>query len=369
MNGEVDRYLRRATRGLWGTRKREVREELATHIEGRVHAHRIAGLDEETAVQRTLSELGKPAQVNSGMMMLHTLPLMSGLGVAACCLALTVLLLSNTFAQPLRTLGTFPAPSCLTEVTDQVYCLAGDWIDLADLRKILEPQGVTFESENGNWQLTFPGYSPVILRTGSQDWTFYRDDAKPVTLTTQPDRIQLREMLKTFAAADLPVALTGWDTLDLRVAGISFELAFTGNDYSAKDFYLDALTFDVFNEQPVPANGLIWTSADEVPTETKNTGVQVGEGDVYGVAVRLTEEDLQKFGLTAGDVSALYVNIVHATREGMMEIRLPDIGALTFVKDTRLLYRPGDALLVRLSGKLANGRYNVVPPTTVNLER
>ena len=41
----IETYLRRATRGLWGRKKLEVREELAAHLEARVLSYQIAGLE------------------------------------------------------------------------------------------------------------------------------------------------------------------------------------------------------------------------------------------------------------------------------------------------------------------------------------
>ena len=70
----VERYLSRATRGLWGRRRREVREELQAHVEERTLVHRIGGMDEQGALERALAELGDPSTVQKGMLRLHALP-------------------------------------------------------------------------------------------------------------------------------------------------------------------------------------------------------------------------------------------------------------------------------------------------------
>lgn len=60
-------YLRRATRGLRGRKRREVQEELEAHLCERVTAHQIGGLTEVEAVERALTELGSPQEVSVGM--------------------------------------------------------------------------------------------------------------------------------------------------------------------------------------------------------------------------------------------------------------------------------------------------------------
>lgn len=70
----VEKYLRGATRGLWGHRRREIQEELRAHVEERTLAHRIGGMDEKGALERALAELGDPSTVQKGMLRLHALP-------------------------------------------------------------------------------------------------------------------------------------------------------------------------------------------------------------------------------------------------------------------------------------------------------
>lgn len=55
---ELEQYLKTATRGLWGKRKLEVREELKAHVLERVRKHELLWLSREDAVSKSLSELG-----------------------------------------------------------------------------------------------------------------------------------------------------------------------------------------------------------------------------------------------------------------------------------------------------------------------
>ncbi len=83
---ELRRYLRRATRGLWGKSHTVVWAELEGHIRMRAAELQITGLSEEAAILRALSELGSPSLVSHGMAHVYILP--KALPLAAMCLCL-----------------------------------------------------------------------------------------------------------------------------------------------------------------------------------------------------------------------------------------------------------------------------------------
>jgi hypothetical protein len=64
---ELEHYLKTATRGLWGKRKLEVREELAAHVLERARKHELLGLSREDAISKSLSELGPAQVIRSGL--------------------------------------------------------------------------------------------------------------------------------------------------------------------------------------------------------------------------------------------------------------------------------------------------------------
>jgi hypothetical protein len=74
VNRELETYLRRATRGLWGKKRLEVREELTQHVLEKAHGHEVGGLQREAAIARALTELGDPRAIRSGMIGVHTMP-------------------------------------------------------------------------------------------------------------------------------------------------------------------------------------------------------------------------------------------------------------------------------------------------------
>jgi hypothetical protein len=71
---ELEQYLKNATRGLWGKRKVEVREELENHVLERALKHELSGLTREAAILKTLEELGSSRAINRKMTEVHTMP-------------------------------------------------------------------------------------------------------------------------------------------------------------------------------------------------------------------------------------------------------------------------------------------------------
>lgn len=71
---DVDRYLKRATRGLWGQKKRDIQAELRGAVEDKVYRCRLLGLDEAQAVASALRDLGSPAAVARELREVHTVP-------------------------------------------------------------------------------------------------------------------------------------------------------------------------------------------------------------------------------------------------------------------------------------------------------
>lgn len=71
---EVERYLKRATRGLWGRARRNARLELRGAIEDKVYRSRLLGLGEQEAIQAALRDLGDPRAIALDLNRVHTLP-------------------------------------------------------------------------------------------------------------------------------------------------------------------------------------------------------------------------------------------------------------------------------------------------------
>lgn len=87
---DLDTYLRRATRGLIGARRRAVRQELHANIVQHALDLQMGGLGASDALARALSDFGPPERLSGGLTRVHTLPavltallLASGIGTVA----------------------------------------------------------------------------------------------------------------------------------------------------------------------------------------------------------------------------------------------------------------------------------------------
>ena len=72
---ELDRYLNQATRGLFGARRRAVREELHGNLVQHALDLQVSGLSPEEALHGALRAFGSPTRVRQGLLRVHTLPL------------------------------------------------------------------------------------------------------------------------------------------------------------------------------------------------------------------------------------------------------------------------------------------------------
>ena len=72
---ELDRYLNHATRGLFGARRRAVREELHGNLVQHALDLQVSGLSPEDALRGALRDFGSPARVSQGFLRVHTLPM------------------------------------------------------------------------------------------------------------------------------------------------------------------------------------------------------------------------------------------------------------------------------------------------------
>ena len=67
-------YLKRATSGLIGKTRLEIREELTAHLLERAHKCEIAGNTHDDALAKAIEELGDARTIRAGMIGVHTMP-------------------------------------------------------------------------------------------------------------------------------------------------------------------------------------------------------------------------------------------------------------------------------------------------------
>ncbi|AZI42737.1 hypothetical protein EHF33_08210 [Deinococcus psychrotolerans] len=114
---EVERYLKRVTRGLARRQRIEVRAELESHIVERMQALQTQGLEPGDFAARVLSELGSPDEANQALRRVHYVHPALNVVVAVGVLAVTWM------GWQLRMISAFPITDTPSSFADPRYPL------------------------------------------------------------------------------------------------------------------------------------------------------------------------------------------------------------------------------------------------------
>ena len=386
----VEAYLRRATRGLWGKKRLEVREELAAHLEARVLSYQIAGLRETDAVKKALAELGKPQEVSLEMAKLYTFPKVAGSGLifAALCV-LTLAMWPHTVAQGVKSIFYLPTKECVralepgSKVSISQACdtTTNDvWLERQELVRTLRNQGVEVANAK-TLNLTLPGGQSVRVQAGRPGNPKY--NIKPADTAY----VSLWQFMSAFTEQTrLDLSVTGWDNPQVQLGNVVVQ---AGNEIRlvpGSTFYQGYLGAYVSSDvakaifQQPQAKVLVLTPRTETWSEDYNFKEQALEivakpGEVYGVITILDPNLLDKSLGSSGPDAAFFANLTsvfsidtaRVAQGGALELYLPE-EPLKFVKSLGAQPKPGTAVLVRLSGSDNKLGYEVVSPKQIRYQ-
>ena len=413
MNPNVETYLKQATRGLWGRKRQEVKEELGAHIEGRINAHLIAGLDENTAVEQTLAELGQPAQVSAGMISLHSLPQLAGLGaLATAILFLTFALIAESVAQSVPGTLYWPSTECVNAFQEgrvgssptrdyleqgfdsECQELSGElWMNFETIKPVLEAKGITATNLEGMMQLSFPnGEEVATVTTDDTQMMVYNPEDR--STTAEPGYFGLWSLLTTIAQNPrISIGIEGWDNPTFTLGDASFQLGTSEQPFEGEDFYdyyldkvLTELTSDVSGfytdivnprvERIAVAQGLYEAQgmrtnwSEDLAKEITLIPGKDSTSNVYGVIVNLGLENplLHEVDDSYDPADSAYlVNVAQTEADGSINLTVPANETLKFVDKFSTSSEPGEAVLVELSAD-AGSWFKAVPPEEIGLE-
>lgn len=201
---DTERYLKAATKGLWGKQRRALRDELNGHIRVRIQEFRLAGLSEAEAERQTLRELGTPVQVSRGMLSVHTLPALGKAGVVSLLLATALLSVApKGYAQ-------VNSQFLLSDVA-QGPIDATSYLDLDQLKAELKKVGGAIVGPPQASSISLPGvpHSPVALQI--ENW--------PGALFTRAGHQYLSTgaLLRSLSSTGAAVRLSGWNPVRVHV--------------------------------------------------------------------------------------------------------------------------------------------------------
>jgi hypothetical protein len=243
--------LQAATRGLWGRKRLEVREELTAHILERAYRHEVAGLGHEVAVARAIAELGSPQTIRAGMIGVYTMPNLLKISGAMTVLVAGAIAFWGVSRAQVTGINRLPIAECadtqtssfevkLNETLVKASCNTGFWLSIESLRSTLEPLGVKIRPLQGlnssrnftPWLVEFPQGGTAYIR--QQQSMLVMGGAKYPYIAGY---IQASDFIDSLRLLNAPLMMSGWNNPIIRVGGIKFSIGSSQNPVRGEDWY------------------------------------------------------------------------------------------------------------------------------------
>jgi hypothetical protein len=238
---KLERYLKQASRGIWGKKKLEVMFELRGNIESRVWMLEQQGFSSFQALEMALDELGKPSEINAGMVKVHAMPkLMKAFAVAVMLSSLAVVNVNLGTAQ-VTGVAELPIKQCTINPKDnntmffkdqgaKMIC-QGFWLSISSLQTVLKPFGVNYELRpntvdyTSNHIFLFPNNVELMVRPGTK--IAPPGEKNPVFDMTDASKLDFvpgNNLFDGLAQMTVPTSISGWDNPKVQIGLTSFTL-------------------------------------------------------------------------------------------------------------------------------------------------
>ena len=362
----TERYLKAATRGLWGAKKRELCAELEGHINERIQEFRLGGLSLEEAERQTLRELGTPRRVSGGMLGVHTVPAVGKAGAVSFLLAAALMMaLPQGLAQVQSIYGNFP------------NTVETSYLNFEQLKAAIEKAGGELSGAPDAAFVTVPGAPRPHYPLNTAKW--------PGTTLVQANRTYLSTSSLIFgllnSGADLRIV--GWKNPSLKAGKASIQLE-TDDQRVVNDLY--ASTFN--GDTALMGDGIALGLALD-----KSTGTELGftgpfkQGSVYALLLpTLSYWTSQGSGDGPQDGYVILNSSISQAQTGSVAFQVRDakqpFKLYSSVRDFQAAldpYRtiasapvlhwdtahPAPVLVLELSGHFGPDAYKVVPPSSI----
>ncbi|AZI44081.1 hypothetical protein EHF33_14275 [Deinococcus psychrotolerans] len=366
---QTERYLKAATRGLWGRGRHELRTELQGHINERVAEFRLGGLSAEEAERQTLRELGTPERVSSGMLGVHTFPALSKAGALTLLLATTLMTtVPQSLAQVKGIYGSFPNTG------------ESSYLDFEQLKAAIEKSGGELVGKPDNAVITVPGAPRAHYPLSITKW--------PGTVLVQGNRTYLstNTLIGGILSSGADLRILGWKNLTLRAgkADIQFE---TDDQRVVSNLYTSTLIGDI----AFRGDGISWgLASNEVAGKALGFTGQFKKGGVYALVLpELTYWTSQGSSNGPQDGYVILNSNVNQAQTGSVAFQVSDVKQpfklYSNVREFQAAldpYRtiatapvaywdaahPAPALILELSGHFGDDAYTVVNPSAVHIK-
>jgi hypothetical protein len=331
----LEQYLKNATRGLWGKRKLEVREELENHVLEKAHKLELQGFNRTDAIQTVLEQIGPANIVSRGMIGVHTMPsfLRSTALIASLCIGV-IATIPSSIAQVVT----------LSNLMEKRGFADYIWLNLSSLNTTLKQTGVAIKTEKNGYRLTFPeGGTALVQATSTRNGQGY---------------LSAMEFIHALESTKLNINISGYDNPKISIGKTQIALGTSTLPVKGNLFYtrplLEVAEMHVQNfnllEFSFPTIVCCKESENTVMTipTTKQHVVKanVVPGQVYGMLTAIHPENTFQKGVRFG--------IAHSKNAGELVITTSETN-LEFVESIAGIYNPyppkhTKAVLIELTG-------------------
>ncbi len=379
---DLERYLRLATWGLWGTHKQTVRKELESHIRHKAWKYQIAGLQPSEAIARALSDLGPPHVVSAGMNGVYTMPNL--LRNTLLCAVLATLGVGNLTSGMAQVVGTTRVPIEDCAKNQETFVVGKDtsslcdfdlllWLKVSSLQATLEAKGVKVSRVNLSNRfkliLYFPGVSAPIEIAQESDFSFTPANSNEfVTKPLDPDYIDVWNLVRALTQSRTPVTITGLNPISVTVGNTSFIVGTEDQPVSGKIFLFNALfslraTLESFLPAQFP--GLtIYDADDDWITNSAEADRYTRTAKEYRITVKNAGEN-DKFIIVSRENNLFvgnpikplrYAYLTVADKNGFLEYRSPSAN-LRLVEAERpgTFGKSGEITVLKFTGQVGVG--------------
>jgi hypothetical protein len=283
----LERYLRTATRGLWGRKRLEVREELTAHVLERAYRHEVAGLGHEAAVARAIAELGNPQTIRAGMIGVHTMPNLFKISGTLTILAVGAVTMLNVSRAQIGVSERLPVQQCadlqvarfefpFAASTKTISCNYGGWLSVEGIKKTLEPMGVKFsrEARSGmrypnatnskpylaKWNelvLDFPNWSQVRLVV-ENEIAYDEANGQELKIPLVGEYVHAGRIVEALRQAGGELRIAGWDNPGIRFGGVRFMLGTREKPVLGHRIFPELMLSSIFQLFPMQKIQAIW---------------------------------------------------------------------------------------------------------------
>ena len=252
----LERYLNQATRGIWGRRKLEIREELESDILERTKKFELMRLSRETATARAIQELGDARVVNRGMTGVYMMPTFFKSAIVAAMISVVLVLSVQPSIAQVANSTRFPIAQCqdanaksfmdlIENKNVAIPCDSGEnWISISSLKQTLQPLGVKVaEYPDVAYRtigLTFPEHYTATLNLDSVQHKF--GDTK---IIMNQDFFNATILMHALMDTPLHLRMTGWKNPRISVGKTTFYLGKDNSLVNTSHLYVSGLYSEI----------------------------------------------------------------------------------------------------------------------------